>query len=85
MTPPNSSTNSKNKRAIPHKFKSCGYTKLHNPAAKSGLWRVEIERKGFSATEPAKVESKRHVIYARDDLSEAERRAAAKSRYKVSW
>ncbi len=52
----------KNRRAIPHRLGQCGYTHVRNGAAKDGEWKIG---------------GRRASIYARDDLSEAERQRAA--------
>jgi hypothetical protein len=54
----------KNRRVIPHRFESCGYTPVRNGAAKDGMWKIN---------------SKRQTVYAKAaDLSEHDRQAAAR-------
>lgn len=52
----------KNRRAIPHRLEACGYVQVSNSDAKDRLWKVG---------------DRREVIYARNDLTLAERRQAA--------
>ena len=52
----------KNQRVIPFRFEQCGYARVHNPTAKSGLWVVK---------------NIRQAIYARADLSLREQLMAA--------
>jgi hypothetical protein len=52
----------KNRRAIPHRFESCGYVPVRNSSAESGLWVIA---------------GKRQVVYGRKDVAPAERLAAA--------
>ena len=52
----------KNRRQIPHRLESCGYTPVRNDAAKDGLWKI-----GGS----------RQAIYAKSDLTQRDRIAAA--------
>jgi hypothetical protein len=52
----------KNRRAIPHKLEACGYVPVRNPDASDGLWKIA---------------GRRQAVYARAELSEQERRAAA--------
>jgi hypothetical protein len=54
----------KNSRRIPHRFEACGYTPVRNPDAEDGLWRVN---------------SRRQVIYARNNLSFHDRLDAARN------
>jgi len=53
----------KNGRQIPHRLETAGYVAVRNPDAKDGLWRVE---------------GRRQVIYARQELSLRDRLAAAR-------
>jgi Family of unknown function (DUF5906) len=53
----------KNSRRIPHRFEACGYTQVRNPDADDGLWRLN---------------GRRQVIYARNNLSFADRLGAAR-------
>ena len=48
----------KNRRAIPHRFESCGYAPVRNDTAKDGLWVIG---------------GKRQVVYGRLDVSVGER------------
>ena len=50
----------KNSRRIPHRFEACGYVPVRNPDADDGLWRLN---------------GRRQVIYARSNLSFADRLA----------
>jgi hypothetical protein len=52
----------KNRRAIPHRLENLGYEAVRNPDANDGLWRIN---------------NKRQVIYARRELSVADKIAAA--------
>ena len=52
----------KNSRAIPHRMEAAGYIRVPNPDNKDKVWKVGGERK---------------VVYARKDLPEKERLAAA--------
>lgn len=51
-----------NRRKIPHRLESCGYTAVRNHAAKDGLWVVN---------------GKRQMVYARDELNPQERQLEA--------
>jgi len=53
----------KNSRRIPHRFEACGYTPVRNPDADDGLWRLN---------------GRRQVVYARNNLSFADRLGAAR-------
>lgn len=48
----------KNRRAIPHRLEECGYARVHNDIAKDGLWKI------YGA---------RQAVYAKTELSIAER------------
>jgi hypothetical protein len=52
----------KNRRAIPHRLEDCDYTPIRNNDAKDGLWKIN---------------DKKQVIYARRDITAAERYRAA--------
>lgn len=54
----------KNSRAIPHRLEECGYVAVRNPDASDGLWRVS---------------GKRCAIYAKKELSAADRLYAAQN------
>jgi hypothetical protein len=34
----------RNRRAIPHRMERCGYTSLHKPRTKEGLWKLQGTR-----------------------------------------
>ena len=53
----------KNRRIIPHRLETCGYTPVRNDTAESGLWVIG---------------GKRQVVYAKKNLSQRERFAAAR-------
>ena len=53
----------KNRRAIPHRLEKCGYVSVRNDGAKDGLWVIK---------------GSRQVIYARSELSAADRLKAAR-------
>jgi hypothetical protein len=53
----------KNRRAIPHRLESCGYTPVRNQDAKDGLWKVG---------------GARQVVYADSSLSKQQQIAAAR-------
>jgi len=53
----------RNRRAIPHKLESCGYSLINNSGAKDGYWRVG---------------ERRQPVYGRKELSERERLAAVR-------
>jgi hypothetical protein len=53
----------KNRRQIPHRLEACGYTPVRNPAATDGLWKLG---------------GARQVIYAKKELTERDRQAAAR-------
>jgi hypothetical protein len=53
----------KNRRVIPYRLESAGYVQVRNDAAQDGLWKIN---------------GKRQVIYARNDLSAADRLKAAR-------
>ena len=57
-------TDRRNRRAIPHRFESCGYVPVRNSSAESGLWVIA---------------GKRQVVYGRKDVAPAERLAAAEA------
>ena len=52
----------KNRRLIPHRLEKCGYSPVRNDYAKDGFWKLN---------------GKRQVIYAKQELSEGGRVAAA--------
>lgn len=52
----------RNRKQIPHRLESCGYTVVRNDVADDGLWRVN---------------GKRQAIYARNELSVSDRISAA--------
>ena len=52
----------KNIRGIPFRFEQCGYARVHNPIAKSGLWVIQ---------------NVRQAIYAKSELSLRDQMAAA--------
>jgi len=52
----------KNRRQIPHRLESVGYTRVQNPDADDGLWMLQ---------------GKRHTVYARTTLCERGRLTAA--------
>ena len=52
----------RNRRQIPHRFDAVGYQQVRNSAATDGLWKAN---------------GKRQVVYARKELSERDRIAAA--------
>lgn len=52
----------RNSRKVPHRLESVGYTAVHNPHAKDGLWKVQ---------------GKRQAIYAMKDLNPRDRISAA--------
>jgi Family of unknown function (DUF5906) len=56
-------TERKNRRLIPHRLESCGYTPVRNKDAKDGLWKVS---------------GSRQVVYAKNSLSPPERVTAAR-------
>jgi hypothetical protein len=53
----------KNRRLIPYRLENVGYTQVRNNAAQDGLWKIR---------------RKRQVIYARSNLSRADREKAAR-------
>jgi hypothetical protein len=53
----------KNRRAIPHRMERCGYVPVRNPEADDGLWKLQ---------------GKRQAVYAKANLSEPDRTAAAR-------
>jgi hypothetical protein len=53
----------KNRRVIPYRLEGAGYVQVPNDAAQDGLWKIS---------------GKRQVIYARNDLSAADRLKAAR-------
>lgn len=62
-------TNRKNRRAIPHRMEECGYVSVRNEAAKTGLWVVG---------------GTRQVVYARAELSVADRYRAVAELMRVA-
>jgi hypothetical protein len=56
-------TNRDNRRVIPHRFEGCDYTPVRNDAAKDGMWKIN---------------GKRQTVYAKANLSEHHRQAAAR-------
>ena len=52
----------KNRRVIPHRLETCGYSPVRNPYAKDGLWKINYARQ---------------VVYAKSALSLQDRIAAA--------
>jgi hypothetical protein len=64
-------TDRKSRRAIPHRLEKCGYVQVRNDNAKDGMWVVS---------------GVRQVIYARSDLSAADRvRAASDLARHLGW
>ena len=59
----------KNSRKIPHRLEACGYTPIRNRHTKDGHWVIG---------------GRRQVIYAKSDISERDRLAAAASAYGVA-
>jgi hypothetical protein len=60
-----------NRRAIPHKLESCGYSLINNSSAKDGYWRVG---------------GRRQPVYGKKELSERERLAAIRQlTTEVDW
>jgi DNA polymerase len=55
----------KARRTIPHRMERCGYLRVDNPNSKQGLWLLK---------------DRRVIVYARKDLSAAERLRAARER-----
>jgi hypothetical protein len=55
-------THHRSRKLIPYRLEECGYTAVRNPDAKDGLWRVN---------------GKKQIIYARNDLLPREQLAAA--------
>ena len=53
----------KNRRALPHRFEQCGYVPVRNDTAKDGLWKID---------------GRRQVIHAKNNLSVADRIRAAR-------
>jgi hypothetical protein len=53
----------KNRRQIPHRFESCGYTLVRNPTTSSGLWQIN---------------GRRQAVYGKATLSPGVRIAAAR-------
>lgn len=61
----------RNRKAIPHKLETCGYSAVRNPDAKDGYWRIA---------------GRRQPIYGRKELSEREALAAVRLLTKeVDW
>ena len=54
----------KNRRLIPHRLETCGYTPVRNSFAKDGLWKIS---------------GARQAIYAKSDLPPSERLKAAQT------
>ena len=52
----------RNRRSVPHRLESLGYTAVRNPTADDGMWRID---------------GRRQVIYAKVDLPVPERLRAA--------
>jgi hypothetical protein len=53
----------RNRRAIPHRLESCGYSPVRNDLAKDGLWKIN---------------GRRETIYGKADLTESKRLATAR-------
>jgi hypothetical protein len=61
----------KSRRAIPHRLEKCGYVQVRNNNAKDGLWVIN---------------GSRQVVYARSDLSAADRlKAASELARRIGW
>ena len=60
----------KNRRQIPHRLEACGYTPVRSPAASDGLWKIG---------------GARQVIYAKKELIERDRQAAARRLQGDTW
>ena len=54
----------RNRRAIPHRFESCGYVPVRNSAREDGLWLIA---------------GTRQVVYGRQEIAPGERFASANS------
>jgi hypothetical protein len=59
---------SKTRRNIPHRLKSCGYEQFRNPDAKDGYWKIG---------------GKRHAVYVREELTVRERMEAVRELVKA--
>jgi hypothetical protein len=60
---------SKTRRNIPHRLKSCGYEQFRNPDAKDGYWKIG---------------GKRHAVYVREELTVKERMEAVRGLVKAA-
>jgi hypothetical protein len=65
-------TERKNRRAISHRLKSCGYVSVGNPGVDSGLWKVNGERMMIYAKSSLPLDARRAAVGAR--VAQAETR-----------
>jgi hypothetical protein len=65
------------RRQLPHRFERCGYVPVRNDVAKDGLWLVTTVQKSNDGYGGDTVTTARQVIYAKAELSIAERLRAA--------
>lgn len=74
----------RNRRQLPYRFERCGYVPVRNDAAKDGLWPITKVRKDDDGPYGVEmVETARQVIYAKAELSIAERIRVATGRAKL--
>ena len=52
----------KNHRLIPHRLESCGYTRIVNPNAKDGYWRVTGARVAIYVRQSIKKEERMRAV-----------------------
>ncbi len=67
----------KNRRQLPYRFERCGYVPVRNEAAKDGLWVIKRTRESRDGYGSTVTETARQVVYAKAEMSLADRLGAA--------
>lgn len=60
----------KNRRIILHRLESCGYTRVRNPDAKNGLWRIDSEKQAAYARSNMTLREQIEAVRARKGRDE---------------
>ena len=80
MTSANGCGTRSNRRAIPHRFETCGYVAVHNTDADSGMWRIsKLDSRHVDGKTTYTIETERQMIYAKAALSLADQLTAVKA------
>ena len=67
----------RNRRQLPYRFERCGYVPVRNEAAKDGLWVIKRTRESRDGYGSTVTETARQVVYAKAEMSLADRLGAA--------